>query len=309
MSYHFIVNPVATRCPKDIEARLRARFPQAPIHFTDCAGDAARLARQALEEGVGRTDRLIACGGDGTFREVAGVAGGYTTLGLLPVGTVNLVARQLGVPPKLAQALDCLDEMDSTLIYPGRCVLCDSADRPGASPMGRPGNNTEPGELFFIGVSAGLDADAVHRMNPALKRRAGRLAYVVGLLGRLRWPVLPEVQVRSAEGSRHCGQAVVLKMPAYGGPYRLGRSASLACPWLEIVTVERGRWAVLRVFWRAMRDGSAAGDGAERWPTSHLELSLPSPGRLQIDGDPFTARRVEVYPNPAPIRVLCNPRL
>ena len=73
--------------------------------------------------------------------------------------------------------------------------------------------------------------------------------------------------------------------------------------------MERDRRAVLRVFWRALRSGATAGDGAERWPTTHLELRLPAPGRLQIDGDPFTARQVELYPDPAPIRALCGDSL
>jgi len=290
VAYHFIVNPVATRCPRDIEARLRDRFPRATVRLTACAGDAARLARQALAEGAGHNDDLIACGGDGTFREVAGVAGGRTTLGVLPLGTVNLVARQLGMPLKPAAAMEALGELDTTLIYPGRCVL-----------------DAERTEGFFIGVSAGLDADAVHRVTPALKRRVGRAAYLVTLLGRLRQPLSPQVQVHSAERSCRCGQVVVLKMPTYGGPYRLGRRADLGSPWLEAVTVERGRRAVLRVFWKALRGGTAIRDGAERWVTPHLTLELPAPGRLQIDGDPFTARRVELYPHPAPIRVLCGP--
>ena len=139
MSYLFIVNPVATRCPSDIEARIRARFPDSPVWFTERGGDAARLARRAAAEGLGRHDQLIACGGDGTFREVAGQVGGRIPVGMVPLGTVNLVARQLKIPPRLDRALECVAEGETTLIYPGRCVL---------SELG-------PAEMFFIGVSAG----------------------------------------------------------------------------------------------------------------------------------------------------------
>jgi diacylglycerol kinase family enzyme len=285
----FIVNPAAPRCPKDIERRIRARFPEAEIRFTAGAGETGALSRQVLAERSERHATVVACGGDGTFREVAEEVGGRVHLGILPLGTINLVSRQLEVPRQLDDALDCLAQAETAHIYPGRCRL----------------DGNRRSVMFFIGVSAGLDADAVHAMRPVWKRRVGRFAYLasfLGCVGRTREPV----RVACGGETWTAAQVVALKMPTYAGSYRLGRRATLASPGIEVVSVEGGRLPVLRLFWNAFRGCSADGPGTRRGVVTALRLRLPAPGRVQIDGDPFFALEAEIYPHPAPLRVVCG---
>src|SRR5262245_2940857 len=88
-----------------IEAAL-ASLEEAVLWPTRAAGDAIRLARQALDEGA---ELVVAAGGDGTIGEVVnGLAGGLdrVRLGILPLGTGNDFARALGLPLELGQALE-----------------------------------------------------------------------------------------------------------------------------------------------------------------------------------------------------------
>lgn len=190
----------------------------------------------------------------------------------------------------MGDALDCLAQGKTARIYPGRCRL-DGHSR---------------SAMFFIGVSAGLDADAVHAMRPAWKRRVGRVAYLAGFLGCVGRPREP-VGVTCGGETRTVAQVVALKMSAYAGSYRLGRSATLTSPGIEVVSVEGGRWPVLRLFWNAFRGCTADGPATRRRVVTGLRLKLPAPGRIQIDGDPFFAQRAEIYPHPAPLRVVCGP--
>jgi diacylglycerol kinase family enzyme len=119
--------------------------------------------------------------------------------------------------------------------------------------------------------------------------------------------VLPEVGAAWEGGESRCGQVVVLKLPHYGGPYRLSEGVSLFRPGLEVVGVGGGRLAVLRLFWSAFAGRPGPLPGAFRSPAEEVTLDLPPHGRYQADGDPFRARRVRVWSDPAPIAVVARP--
>ena len=67
-------------------------------------GDGAMFAREAIEAGV---DSIVACGGDGTVNEVLnGIEGTAVALGIIPAGTANDFARQVGIPVDASAAMD-----------------------------------------------------------------------------------------------------------------------------------------------------------------------------------------------------------
>jgi diacylglycerol kinase family enzyme len=198
------------------------------VWTTQGPGHALELARRALAEGVDPAGRVVACGGDGTFREVATAVGSQRCLGLVPTGTVNLVAAELGIPQGLEKALEVLTHGEPVPIYPG------VAEVEGAS------------TFFFIGVSAGPDADAVHRVGPREKKRLGRYAYAAAFVRRLGAPVTPDVRWDGDGRRGTCAQFIALRMPRYGGRYRISETCSLFGPGLEAVCVDGARWGVLR---------------------------------------------------------------
>lgn len=91
-----IVNPASRRGSALSADALRTELPQADIHFTAAPGDALRISRDASRLGF---SLIVAAGGDGTINEVVnGIAGTDSALGVLPVGTANVLARELCLP-------------------------------------------------------------------------------------------------------------------------------------------------------------------------------------------------------------------
>ncbi len=119
----------------------------------------AELARVAAAEAAGRGDQaLFAIGGDGSLREAAaGLAGSDTALAAIRGGTVNIFAREAGIPPGLRAAIDAH--------LAGQTVRMD---------LGR-----GDGQYFLLMAGVGWDAEIVRRVSSGLKRRLGDVAYLV----------------------------------------------------------------------------------------------------------------------------------
>ena len=126
----------------------------------------AGQARRAALAGV---DVVIAVGGDGTVRAVAeGLQNTGVALALLPAGTGNLLARNLGLDVN-ANHLEASVELAFTGV--------DSAIDVGVVEIDRPGGETET-HSFVVMAGLGLDAKMIANTNPELKKRVGWLAYV-----------------------------------------------------------------------------------------------------------------------------------
>jgi diacylglycerol kinase (ATP) len=148
-----------------LEESLR-RLPGVSMKLTEQAGDAERLAREALERGV---ERVVAAGGDGTLNEVVnGLSAdfGRTELGLIPLGTGNDFARTIGVPADLEGALAVLEE--------GRVRTLDVAR---AEVAGRC--------RWFLNMATGGFGGEVSERAGDAKDRWGPLAYMRAAIGAL----------------------------------------------------------------------------------------------------------------------------
>ncbi|TMJ75070.1 MAG: diacylglycerol kinase family lipid kinase [Alphaproteobacteria bacterium] len=224
-----IVNPAAGRA-RSSERRL-GRFVAA-LERQGCTvvlrragpspGQVERLAGQA-EPGF---DAIVAAGGDGTISAVVnGLGGRAVPFGVLPLGSANVLAREIRLP-RAPEAL-------ASLVVTGP-----------ASPIwpGRVGNRA-----FVMMASAGFDSEIVAALSPELKRRVGRLAFAWGFLVRLWHCPACELTVR-ADGVEYRAAAVVAaKGRHYAGPFVVAPGADLAEPVLELVLLDRrGRWAMLR---------------------------------------------------------------
>jgi YegS/Rv2252/BmrU family lipid kinase len=134
-----------------------------PLWFETTQADPGRgHAAEAVRSGV---DLVLACGGDGTVTACAeGVAGSGVPLGILPFGTGNLLARNLGLP---------LD-LDAALV-----IALTGSDRrlDAGSANGRP---------FVVMAGLGLDAKMLAESSEPMKKRLGVTAYVLSALRHLR---------------------------------------------------------------------------------------------------------------------------
>jgi diacylglycerol kinase (ATP) len=166
-----VVNPNAGSV-EDLEAleALLDRLPDSEVLRTEAAGDAERLAREAVRGGA---DLVVAAGGDGTLNEVVnGLADDFAKvrLGLIPLGTGNDFARSIGIPDDLEGALAILEKGEARAVDVGRATL---------------------GEIcrFFVNMSAGGISGEVSERADEAKDRWGPLAYM-----RAAIDALPELK-------------------------------------------------------------------------------------------------------------------
>ena len=175
---HVIINPVSGRSPVDVDmirSKLESSDAAFKIVLTEPDLGPGILARRAVEEGA---DLVIAAGGDGTVLGTAeGLIGTGVALGVIPEGTANVFAAELGVPYDSGAALDLLLGED-----------CDVRHVDVGSVGGR---------HFLLRVGIGLEASMTVETDPALKNRLGVLAYLWTAFdrGRRANPILYELEI------------------------------------------------------------------------------------------------------------------
>jgi YegS/Rv2252/BmrU family lipid kinase len=254
-------------------AHLGALYPGCVIRRTGAPGDARRLAAQAVRDGFAT---IIATGGDGTANEVvngmADVPQGLAAarLGILPLGTINVFARELGLPRQLPAAV--------RVLAAGREMTMDlgSADF---------GSAASPHRRYFLQLAgAGIDARAMQLVDWAWKKKTGQLAYVAAGLRALR-----EAQpVITVEGSKPMSGQLVLVGNGrfYGGSFELFPGASLCDGLLDVRVLPKvSAWAALQ---GAL--GLATGRVSRFLPMPHFRsaaVTLRSSSRVpfQLDGE------------------------
>lgn len=173
-----------------------------------------RTATALSRELAAQADLVVAVGGDGTVNEVVnGLAGGETPLGIVPAGTANVLAIQLGLPFAPERACD--------VIGAGRITRLD---------LGRVN-----GRHFTLMVGAGVDAQTVRELDPRAKERFGKLAFVwTGVRSLVRHPP-PEFQATVDGRSFRVTFAVVGNCRYYGGRFALTTEADPTDGMLDVL--------------------------------------------------------------------------
>jgi len=168
-------------------------------------------------------DRLvIAAGGDGTVNEVLNGLSEGATLGILPLGTANVLARELGLP--LEPEAAC-----------GR-ILTGSAFR---MDVGVATDGEGTGRRFACMAGIGFDADVIREVGPRLKRYLRSLAFPIAALKVYLRGGLPELRVVDGDTTHVAQFAVVANGRYYGGEFETAEDASLTSGGLEVVLIEK----------------------------------------------------------------------
>src|SRR3990167_2403390 len=229
-----ILNPTAGRRRRGlvnaVVRRVRALGWTVDLVETSAAGDARRIAETC---DAARYAVIAVAGGDGTINEVVnglaqrGAAG--PALGIVPLGTANVLAHELGLGFSAAALAQTLTAGREILMQPGE-----------ASGAGRT-------RQFSLMAGAGFDAKVVAGVSAPLKRRFGRAAYVWRSLVEARRyrPVRYAVEI---DGVRHeAASVIVTHGRLYAGPYLVAPDAALGKPLLHVCLFERwGRSQTLR---------------------------------------------------------------
>ena len=189
-----IFNPAArSERAERFRDRIQELDPEAVVRPTGGPGHAAALAAEAVKEGF---KTVVAAGGDGTINEVVnGLAGSDATLGLLPLGTMNVFAAELGIPGNRLRR--CWE-----IIRAGHVRRIDLARANSQS--------------FVQLAGVGFDAQAVAGVDRAAKKNFGPLSYVISAAKvAARHP--PQLRVEGDDGKAREGSFVLVGNGRYYG--------------------------------------------------------------------------------------------
>nr|WP_294526685.1 YegS/Rv2252/BmrU family lipid kinase [uncultured Rhodopila sp.] len=214
-----VFNPVAGRRRAQLLWRvldvLVANGVRLDIAETQRAGHAEALAREAVERGE---QMVVAAGGDGTIAEVAnGLMGSGARLGVIPLGTANVLAHELGLPfaPKAVAA---------ALAFGRTCTLW-----PGQA------NGPDGTRLFVQMLGVGFDAHVVQNLSFPLKKALGKGAYVLQSLRELGRYRFPPIHMRIDGTETEASSVIVSKGRLYGGTFHLAADAMPGEPGFSVV--------------------------------------------------------------------------
>ena len=208
------------------------------LKLTAGPGDATEIAFRAAHNG---TSDVIVAGGDGTINEaIQGMAGTNARLAIIPRGTANVLARELELPLEPEEAASLLIRGHSRRVHLGVAI----------------NEETNSERYFLLMAGIGLDASVVLRVQPALKKRVGKLAFWLSGLSHLAsWN--PRPFTLEIEGKQYDATfAAIGKAARYGGDLSITPRARLDQPDFEICVFETSsRRQYLRLLSQAMRNG------------------------------------------------------
>ncbi len=192
-------------------AELRKAGIDAEAFETTHPGAATEFARQAHDNGF---DTVLACGGDGTVHEILQcLVGTRVALGVVPLGTANALAQNLGLGTDPVKAIRKLLAAPPVQIPVGRITYCDAA--------------RQTQSRYFV-VAAGIGADALlmKQLNSELKRRFGYLIYLVQAVAvwtTYRFPHFKSyftIPGRRDQVEQRISQLLAIRIRSFGGALR-----------------------------------------------------------------------------------------
>ena len=236
--------------------------------------DFAMMTATAAEISCGsHAPLIIAAGGDGTINAVFnGLAGNSATCAILPLGTANVMALELGLnsPETAAQRIIAGESRPFTAGVISNGKKCSR---------------------FFLMAGAGFDGAVVRGVTPVLKRGFSKGAYLLSALGRLAAWERGELQITTENRQLTCHSIIACNAAHYGGPFRLAPQASIFAPTLELLAVtsisRRGALALAAEALGGWRHSSL-----ERFSAQRLVIAGTKP--VQIDGDDWGDTPVEI---------------
>jgi YegS/Rv2252/BmrU family lipid kinase len=262
---------------------LMANGVRCEVARTNGAGDARELAASAAAAGAGL---VVAAGGDGTIAEVAsGLLGTRTRLGVIPLGTANVLAQEYALPFAPRAVAAALAFGRTRPLWPGLAEAANGAQR-----------------LFVQMLGVGFDAQVVHHVSPRLKRVLGRGAYVIETACTLAGYDFLPVRLRLDGAETEAASAIVSKGRLYGGPYLLAPEAEPGQPGFSVVLFERFGARAALCYGAALPLGRLAGmAGVRRVRACRVEFLGNHAMAAQTDGDTAGAAPRLIVDAPMPL--------
>jgi diacylglycerol kinase family enzyme/membrane-associated phospholipid phosphatase len=290
-----VLNPIKIDAAESFKLRVGAAARAAgwdePMWFETTVDDAgASMTRAAIAAGA---DVVVAAGGDGTVRVVcAQMAGTGVPVGIVPAGTGNLLARNLGIPLSHDLAID---------------TILNGQDR-AIDTVRIEGDDLAP-TRFVVMAGLGLDAAIMADAPEALKARIGWPAYVVAGARQLRYPALRvDISVDGEPPVRRRARTVVIgNVGSLQAGIPLLPDALIDDGLLDVVVIApRQVFGWIPVMLRVLTRRRTVDDRLDRYTGRHVEVTAAHSTPRQLDGDivaPGTQILAEVEPGRLLIRV------
>lgn len=269
---HVIVNPVSGLSRDDEEAIRAFLDARADVTYklslTKEAGDATRFAETAVKDSA---DLVIACGGDGTVVEAAaGLKDSNVPLAIIPSGTANVLAVELGVPTTRQSALELALAED----HVARPIDMGCIDD----------------QHFLIAVAVGYAAEVSGGTPREEKARLGKMAYFINAVRQLRNSRLVHYQLRldgkqvQADGMT----LVVFNASKFGvGNVQLAENIAIDDGKFNVVVVRTFSPVkfILNGITRALRRPLAEPPPLQQWRASKIEIQMSRRQMISYDGE------------------------
>jgi YegS/Rv2252/BmrU family lipid kinase len=280
----------------DAMAVLRDAGIEAEPFETDGPGSAVELAKRAVERGF---DTVLACGGDGTVHEVVqSLVGTSVSLGVVPLGTANALAADLGLVVPPGKAARKLLEAAPARVSVGRIHFTD--------PSGNPGSR-----YFIVAAGVGADALLMSRLDARLKRRLGYVLYLIEasrIWATSSFPLFEAVLPGNGNGDHRVldvSQLLAVRVRSFGGVLRqLAPGASLRNGSLSLIAFKtQSRFRYMLFLLAAISGTHTFKREVELVETPSIECRLRSGSRdalfVEADGEVLGSLpvRLEVVPH------------
>jgi YegS/Rv2252/BmrU family lipid kinase len=252
---------------QELASRLESLGLKVDLKLTGGPGEAAEIAARAARNG---TDDVIVAGGDGTINEaIQGLAGTAARLAIIPRGTANVLARELGLPLDDEQAIAVAARGNSRRIYLGLAI----------------DETTNETRHFVLMAGIGLDASVVRRVQPSLKKRIGKGAFWISGLSHLAtWNLHPFTL--EIEGQEYTATFAAIGNGArYGGDLAITPGARLDEGEFEVCIIETAsRLRYLQLLSYAMRNGMPRDKPEVRFVNA-VRVKARGDALVQVDGE------------------------
>lgn len=278
-----IINPASgAYSEKKLQAAaalLQGHYSDVTLRYTRKSGDAEELAREAARESPAV---IVAAGGDGTFNEVAnGAAFSKVPLAFLPMGTTNVLARELSIPEDINAAV--------SMIIKGTWedINLGSIDD----------------RHFVLMAGIGFDGESVYGLNQQIKSFSGKGAYILsGIMTIVRYN--PELLHITIDGRSDEGYGlIVCNGRFYAGGFHVCPDASLKSDELSVFIMHGNRRKeLLQHIFRVAAGGVPGHHGVTYRSGKHIRIS--GKAHTQVDGDYYGKTPAEIRIRKDALRVI-----
>ena len=259
-----ILNPAARGARARGTSEKIRNLPDATVRTTSGPGDARSIAAQSAAEGFAT---VVAAGGDGTINEVVnGLAGSDVALGILPVGTMNVFAAELGLPNNIENAWE--------IVRAGHTRRIDLV---------------RANDQYCVQLAGvGLDAQVVQATSSAFKKNFGPLSYLISA-AQIAARTPPKLIVEHDGGRREGSFVLIGNGRYYGGPVAFFKDARIDDGKLDVLIFKNLGYLDIARYLATILMGKHTGlEDVDYFQTERVSVSSEDEVPVEVDGEVVT---------------------